>query len=181
MVYNYAPAYVGFSLRDNNIFSKGVCLLTADEADVIKVSHTFIVVDKNRIIEASTHGVVYTDINRYFDDPHVLVFFKKPKNLNVYMVSRIISRAESHLGKQYDYSLILFYLTYFERLGFLRKYPSIFNNPSSFLCSELVADALSQVKEFSNLFPLSDYHVSKISPMDLFKSPIFKEWKFIDD
>jgi hypothetical protein len=179
----YNNGYIGFTYRDNNIFSKGIMLFTKEEADKICVSHSFIVRDDKLLIEASIHGVQYRLLTDYFDNPHIHVFFKKPINLDKDRANRIIAHAESHLGCRYDYGLIAYFFKKYllNKLGYksslLGRY-SMFDNPNKFLCSEFVADSISSVSEYMSLFPLNSMNPAEIDPMMLFRSPLFKEWKY---
>lgn len=175
---NYGAGYIGFSYKDDNVVSQGIAWFTREEYNGIVPSHTFYVVDHRKIIEATGEGVHFTDINHYFNEPHYVVFFKKPLHLSSDYIFQITDWLHKQLGKSYDYSAILGFLLKVERLWFLRKYPSIFDSRDEFVCSELVASALNQIPEYSNLFPLSEYHPSKIDPLMLFRSELFEEWNF---
>jgi hypothetical protein len=142
-------------------------------------SHAFYVVDEKTIIEATGLGVRVTNIEKYFDDPHYAVFFRKPRNLNPYKMAVMTDWLHKQVGKEYDFKLIMGFLFMIESLPFLRKFPSIFDTPSDFVCSELISEALNKVPEFSLAPPLSSYHISKITPNMLFRSDaIFEPWTF---
>jgi hypothetical protein len=178
---NYGPAWVGFSYRSNNIGSYGISWFTREEVDNLVISHSFIVLDQCSVVESTPAGVHKSDLKGYFDDPYCQVFFKKPRNLDYDRMKLIIDRAKSHIGKEYDYgNLMYFLLKLIIHIPIINKRAFFLDTSDEYMCSELVADALLSVKEYSNLYPLSKLHPSKISPMDLFKSEIFKEWRFED-
>lgn len=177
---NYSAGMIGFSYRTNSVASFGIAMFTRGEYEGIIPSHAFYVVDQHKIIEATGEGVHLTDINHYFDDPHCIVFFKKPVDLTSDKIILMTDYLYDQLGNKYDYSLIFGFLLSIERWRWLRKYPSVFNSNKEHICSELVSEALYQVVEYSNLFPLSEYHPSKIDPFMLFRSEIFQEWCFDD-
>ena len=180
---NYGPGYIGFLFRDNNIFSKGIAYFQRNEIDDTKISHSFIVRDEDVIIEATIHGVRYWPISKYINDPHIAVVFKKPISLDSAKSTRIVTRAELHIGQKYDTSLFLYFIKkYFIDLFCdnprLDRRASIFDSPNEWICSELVADALTI--DYSSFDPLNRLHPSKIDPITLFNSEIFKEWKFAE-
>ena len=178
------PGYIGFTFHDGNIFSEGVALFTKDEHAHIDVSHTFIVVDHEHLIEASFLGVRYKSIADYIYDPNTLLFFKKPNHLDSLKTTIILEYARSKVGYHYDFSLILGFIgryirQYTDNVKLLSKYPSIFDTRDELICSELVAESLNEVIDYKSLFPLNTWHTSKISPNMLFNSEIFKEWEFV--
>jgi hypothetical protein len=181
---NYGPGYIGFSYRDNNIFSKGIAIFEREEYSGIVPSHSFIVRDKHKIIEAELTGVCESDVSKYFDDPRIVVFFKKPKDLTMDDVSIILFNAVLHLGRKYDVSLFWYFvlrkaLRLLGRFEPYKNQPSWFDSPGEWICSELVAYCLKMVPKYANLFPLSEYHPSKIDPLMLFRSDeLFEPWRY---
>jgi hypothetical protein len=184
---NYGPGYVGFSLRDNNLISLGICFFTQEEEKSIDVSHTFYVVDANTIIEAEAEGVIISDPKKYFDSPHIHVFFKKPRNLNPDYVQKMTEYAFTLVGKKYDYGLFLTFIYQWFVRKILRmdlpfkKQPPLLDNSNAFVCSEVSTNTLNQIPEYANLLPLAEWHPARISPLLLFSSEIFVPWKFVDD
>lgn len=184
---NYGISYAGFSYRDNNAFSKGIVLFTREEYEGILPSHSFIVTGKDTIVEATFPVVREYPLHKLIDDPHVIVFFKKPRGLDEEKISIIFSQAQSHLGKKYDTSLIASFIyralffRVFGRIPYFRRSPSLFDTPSQLICSELLGEVLNCIPEYTNLFPLSELHPSKMTPKDLFRSEIFTGWSFDDN
>ena len=175
---NYGPAYIGFSFRDNNLFSKGIAYFTRGEYSGIVPSHSFIVKNEHEIIEATWPKVKVTPIEKYFNDPHLIIFFKKPVNLGIKEINSIIFSATMHLERKYDVGLLNYYLLriilrWFGNWEPFKRRSSWFDTPEAWVCSELVAYCLSSVDLYTHLFPLSDYHPSKIDPLMLFRSEIF--------
>jgi hypothetical protein len=183
---NYGPGYVGFTYRDNNVFSHGIAWFTREEYDGIVPSHSFIVRDKNTLIEAALPEVHIRNLSEYFNDPHMVVFFKKPKELTSQDIDTIVFTATLHLGRKFDVSLFGYYIVR-KILRLLGRFepnkdkPSFFNSPDEWVCSELVSYCLKAVSKYANLFPLSEYHPSKIDPLMLFRSEeLFEAWRFDD-
>jgi hypothetical protein len=183
---NYGAGMIGFSYRTNNAVSAGIAFFTEEEAKEIKVSHTFYVVDANTIIEAEAEGVILSDPHKYFNDPYIVVFFKKPRNLTPDHIQKMTEYAFTLVGKKYDYGLFFTFVYQWFTKKILRmdlpfkKQPPLLDNPNAFVCSEVSTNTLNQITEYSNLHPLSEWHPARISPLLLFNSEIFDKWKFND-
>jgi hypothetical protein len=183
---NYGKGYVGFSFRDNNLMSKGIAYFTRGEYEGIVPSHAFVVENDTTIIEAHFPHVRRYPIQEYFNDPHVIVFFKKPHDLKPFDAHFMLERAGLHVGSNYDASVLVYFVGRWirEKFNFGKippsHHPAFWDSPESFMCSELVSDALNQIPKYSNLLPLSEFHPSRIDPFMLFRSEIFEEWKFDD-
>jgi hypothetical protein len=185
---NYKPGYIGFSYRDDNILSRGISFFTKVEADDIVVTHSFVVYDDLIVLEAGLHGVVLTRLKPKLDDPATKVFFKKPTGWTPDIGQAIAANALSHVGQPYAISLFpafvvrwIYRYLYKSPPPFLKR-PAIFDDPDSWVCSELVADAMYSVSNYNKLPPLSEIHISRISPIDLFNSDqLFTPWRFDDE
>jgi hypothetical protein len=181
---NYGPGYVGFSLNNDSYFSQGIAIFTAEEADTVKFSHSFLVINETSLIESTIGGVQVSPLVKYFDNPHYAVAFKKPKSLDADVTEILLKKANSLVGKEYDYSLITYFFLrkffwWLERSPLLRKRPSLFNTPDRYLCSEFIAECLNEIPLYHAAKPLCIYHPSKISPMDMVRSEnLFNKWKF---
>jgi hypothetical protein len=186
---NYGPGYIGFSYNDSNLFSKGIVYFTKDEADNLSISHTFVVIDAKTIAEAAVGGVKLVPIAKYFDNPHYAVFFKKPKNLTPEISNRLVTEARSRSGRGYDYSLIVhFFLRKFflyrwiSESKLFSKQPSFFDSEDQEVCSEYVCEVLNVEPSYQSLYPLNEYHPSKIYPLRLFyadgENGVLEPWKF---
>ena len=138
---NYAAGYIGFSMRLNNPISRGIVFFTREEAEQIVVSHTFYVVDEKTIIEAEGAGVQMNDPNKYFNDPYIAVFFKKPVHLSPDYVQKMTAYAFTLVGMKYDYKLALYFIYQWFISKVLKmdisfkKQPPVFDNPDRMLCS----------------------------------------------
>jgi hypothetical protein len=181
---NYGPGMIGFSYRDQSVVSVGIAWFTREEYDGIVPSHVFIVRDKNKLVEAHFPEVREADLREYFDDPHRVVFFKKPKELTGAEADAIVFQAILHLGRKYDAGLYIYFIIR-KLLRLLGRFepnkdkPSWFDMSDRFICSELVSYCLRMVPKYANLFPLSEYHPSKIDPLMLFRSDeLFSPWRF---
>jgi hypothetical protein len=160
-------------------------MFTREEYDGIVPSHAFIVRDKYKLIEARMPKVRIADLSEYFDDPNIVVFFKKPKDLTAAEADMLIFNAILHIGREYDASAFgyFFWRKLLRLLGRFepnKDKPSWFDSPEEFVCSELVSHCLRMVPKYANLLPLSEYHPSKIDPLMLFRSEIFEDWRFDD-
>jgi hypothetical protein len=180
---NYGAGMVGFSFRDNNLISQGICIFTREELSTINVSHSFYTVDGHTIIEAEAEGVIMSDPEKYFNNPHIHVFFRKPIHLNPDYTKTMTDHAFSLVGRPYDWGLFINFLYQWFVIKILRreidkKNPPLLDNPNAFMCSEVSASSLNKIPEYSNLFPLSEWHPARISPMLLMPSPIFEEQEF---
>lgn len=184
---NYKKGYVGFTYTQNNIVAKGIAYFTRwERLSDIRVSHALIVTGENSCIEADK-TVHEASLERYFNDPHCCICFRKPANLTEPLADRIIHTLKPELGKKYDFLLIpaqaiagsvlgkaLNILTKGKFEAFLCKR---LNQKHKWICSELVAYALNQQTEYSGIGILRDKHES-ISPQELFEDQrIFEPWK----
>lgn len=106
---NYARGYIGFTMTHGNFISDGIAYFERwVRMGDIAVSHVFIVAGDNELVEAHIeHGVQRDCISKYFDDPNVLVFFRKPRGLTPAMADIIADAAASKLGCPYATPLIL--------------------------------------------------------------------------
>jgi hypothetical protein len=108
---NYDIGYIGFTYNKSDITSIGIAYFTDwVRMSDIKVSHCFIVTGEDELIEASfKEGVREDTISKYFDDPNVQVFFKKPKMNGGYpfdQLSNVADSARYYLNTKYNYSAI---------------------------------------------------------------------------
>ena len=108
---NYDVGYIGFTYNKSNITSIGIAYFTDwIRMSDIKVSHCFIVTGEDELIEASAKkGVIKDTISKYFGDPNVQVFFKKPKMNRATSESEdfVALAGKAYLGFNYNYFAIL--------------------------------------------------------------------------
>ena len=185
---NYRPGYIGFTFTDNSFVSLGIAYFTRHELSRIPVSHAFVVAGNDRLVEAhALRGVAYDTISKYFNDPHVHVFFRKPLGWTERMGNAIAHSAERKIGCAYGYGLIAADLAADTWAGYwanriCQQWPRRFfcwllNSPAAFICSELAAYALNEQPEFHGRGVLAG-PLDTIDPQDLFEDEtIFEPWK----
>lgn len=151
---NYCRGWIGFTFTDDSIISQGVAWFsrTSSIEGKQKVSHTLICTGPDNCIEAQPRGVVRSDLEKYFNDPHVHIFFRRPKGFSLAMQQRIIDAAEQHIGDKYGYGLILADLMAGSFLGRVlnrllcnapnKMVSGWLDSKKSEICSELVALSL---------------------------------------
>lgn len=188
---NYKPGYVGFVSRLNNVVSLGIGLLQK-ESDVkgIKVSHTFMVVDRDVCIEASSRGVIFTNITKYFSNPEVLVMFKKPRLYDKEQVHKVfIPYAAGIVADKvgYDY-LLLFgqvldsFVTHKGKRRVMPEHENPIRCKSRMICSQLIARILKTGHLYKVLGVLAQWAESRITPQMLFEDrALFEPWEFKDE
>ena len=192
---NYDIGYIGFTYDKSNIMSIGIAYFTDwIRMSNIKVSHCFIVTGEDELIEASAKkGVIKDTISKYFDDPNVQVFFKKPKmNRATSESGDLVALAvKVYLGFNYNYFAILIQFLYGNKtipaiLGLvgishdsIRSFllslfePLLCYYSYGFICSGLVARGLEITFCFNPRVP-----VNLISPQELFEAPDpYYPWK----
>lgn len=180
---NYKPGYMGFQYSSSEILSKGIAYFERwDRISEIKVSHVFVVIGENMLIEAHMkRGVQYAELTPRFDNPNTQIFFKKPTGWNPDIGHRIVAVAESHVGEKYDTSLIAAHAIAGTFLGRLVKVPpelyELFNSIDEWICSELCAHTMNLQPEYQDVGVLATEECA-INPQMLFEDKyIFHDWK----
>lgn len=178
---NYGRGYTGFTCPVRpGMLSKGIAYFTRfDKQSAITVTHALTVTGPDTCVEAlADRGVVETTLSHYFDDPDVLIFFRKPRHLDR-VAERIISNAVyEHVGDPYDVSLIKAHAlsgSFFGRLASLLSTGKtdafvawMLDNPGAWICSEYAAWALNKVPKLSGHGVLR-YPAATINPQELFE------------
>ncbi|MGP1387889.1 MAG: hypothetical protein ACTS2F_30410 [Thainema sp.] len=188
-VQNYNRGYIGFTYSDSNLVSLGIAYFTGlgRMSDII-TTHTLLVTGPDRCIEAHAKGGVQcSTLSQYFDDPTTDIFFRKPRNLDEEIATRIIARAEQEMNRPYDLSLISahmlsgtmmgYYLNKISKGKLEQVIAKMMNVDEKWICSELIAYCLDQP-------PYLDKGILKqpcetISPQELFEDPLgdlFEPW-----
>ena len=105
---NYRAGFVGFTFKDGSFVSDGIAYFTRwDRMTDFKASHTLIVSGPDACIEAQGRGVVEAPLSHYFDNLSYAIAFRKPKGWTPALGKRIVKAAREHVGKKYDYALIV--------------------------------------------------------------------------
>lgn len=185
---NYDVGYIGFTMTRGDDISEGIAYFERFERmSDIAVSHAFVVTGDDELVEAHIeHGVQRDCISKYFDDPNVLVFFRKPRNWTPGMGRVIANAAISKIGRPYASGLIVADVladTLFGRLAnkVFKQWPDRFvrallDEPNRFICSELAAYALSQDYLLYKIGVLKN-PLDAIDPQELFEDEIiFDDW-----
>ena len=189
---NYNKGYIGFTYTEGHIISEGIAYFTkwARMSD-IRVTHALIVTGENSCIEANANNncVEQGNLQKYFNNPHCQIFFRKPKDLTDEIADRIVKVLNPEIGKKYDFQLILtqalagtFMGYFFDHLleGKVEdELARILNDPEKWICSELAAYALDEQPEYKDRGILKRPNAT-ISPQELFEDKnreIFKPWK----
>ena len=186
---NYKRGYIGFVYYADHVVSKGIAYFTRwARIEDVKVSHCFIVVCKNDVIEALTRpGVVVDRIGKYFEDPTCQVFFRKPVGWTPELADAIIDTAARQVGDKYDLGLIVAQAMQGLYLGrvinrIFKGRPDAFvsrliDNPAKWICSELVSYCMDEQPTLRDKGILSK-PTNTIDPQELFTdADIFEPWQ----
>ncbi len=186
---NYKKGYIGFTYHNNLVICKGIAHFTRwEKMSDIYATHVLVVTGENSCIEADAlkNRVNSSTLDRYFDDPHCQIFFRKPKDLTDEIADRIVRTVELEVGKEYDFNLIGVQASSGSFLGHLlnrllagklkNTTAQILNNPDKWICSELVAYGLDTQPEYKDRGILRCPDAT-ISPQELFEdNVIFEPW-----
>ena len=185
---NYKTGYIGFTFDDASIVSRGIAYFTRwKRMSQIKVSHSLVVTGDNQCVEALIGpGVVRRPLSKYFNDPHTLIFFRKPRRYTRDVGARIARTAAGQVGTQYDRLLLaaqIFegcFLGRWARAAFGDKPEQfigrVLNGKDKWICSELAAYALDSQAEYHDKGVLQKPDFT-IDPQELFEdNRIFCRW-----
>lgn len=185
---NYKAGYIGFTYHNTSVACLGIAYMTrwARMSDV-RVSHALLVTGENECIEARVkNGVARSDLQKYFDDPHCQIFFRKPVDLTDAIAVRMKAVAEKEIGTKYDFNLIAAQALQGLLIGKLinkvfngspdRLMSKLLNEDDRWICSELIAYSLDEQPEYKGKGVL-DNPTDTIDPQELFEdSVIFTPW-----
>lgn len=105
---DYDIGWVGFTFEKRSFVSTGIGWFTRrKQTGKRKVSHVFIVVDKDTGIEAGPKGVVRFDMSKYYDTDKFVLIFRRPRGWDLGMGIELAKSAEDFLGQKYGYALLL--------------------------------------------------------------------------
>ena len=179
---DYGRGWVFFSYCITSPISAGIALFSRDEAlSRIPLSHCGIVTGERCCIEATDPGVIFSDFKaKYLDDPTIVVFLRRPQNLDEDISTAMIEHARDQLGKGYAYKGVfgsaLYNILGLHKIGWFRKGKNPFNAKDEYFCSELVAE--SMIIGYPNRPGTLIYHPSNIYPVTLFEDKeIFDPWR----
>ncbi|RLI86340.1 MAG: hypothetical protein DRP01_04425 [Archaeoglobales archaeon] len=149
---------VGFSFDTNDLISWLIRLFMWS-----KISHTFLVIPNNKIIEATAKGVVVRDFKKYLK-PDKRYRLYKPVNLDN-VPEKVAAVTAQYVGKSYGFlQLFGILLGMSFRCVFRRDLPfAIFKR--GLVCSELVWLYLMELHEVSDAF--DDFRRNFVTPEDL--------------
>ncbi|MFO7936054.1 MAG: hypothetical protein R6V06_00360 [Kiritimatiellia bacterium] len=186
---NYKIGYIGFTFHHNSVVSRGIAYFTRwARMNQIRVSHTLIVVERNRCVEAEKRtGVTEQPLDKYFDETKTSIFFRKPRRYKNALGLKIAETALEQVGSRYDKSLIIAQIMQGCLTG--RWVRSIFgdkpdefisyllNSDDKWICSELAAYVLNSQPEYKNKGILRKPEFT-IDPQELFEDDlIFCKWR----
>lgn len=188
---DYKKGDIGFvrRIKTRTIIDSGIEYFTRKQRKSnLIAAHTIIIKDASTCIESAgaKDGVAETNLNHYLKSGNFEVVFRTPKEMTEEIADEIIKNAEKEKGKKYAQNLICLNILRHSPLGrFVDKYTnykyfdnlsSLFHsNKRSFICSELAANCLQKVKNWT-------YHdkdiltrkASGITPQELLESKIFE-------
>jgi len=181
---DYKEGYIFFSYTSNDIVSEGIALFQSYE-DVLHqpLSHCGVISGPNMCVEATDPKVMESNfIEKYVNDPHTIVFLRKPKDLTPQGASIVVSTARQYLGKKYAYlgvvgsALYVMLTAGYKCFSFLRYFRNPLNPKDQLFCSELVANALLPVEGKTGCLK---YDPTNIYPITLFDDDtLWSEWDF---
>lgn len=176
--------WVGFTYYPESVISRGIAWFSrwGGLGKWPLVSHAFIVGPEGTLVEAHIqNGVQVGQIKTYADDPKCSLYFRQPAGLTEYMGTRIYEAAFRRVGHKYDKGLIVsamlantFVGHFMNKLtgGSLNRFVSKqMNKQQRVICSELVAEALSEIFELRGQGILSEPAFT-IKPRDLFTDQV---------
>jgi hypothetical protein len=185
---NYNKGYIGFTYNNNNIISRGIAYFTRwEKMGDISATHALIVTGENECIEALMgEGVVKAPLDKYFDDIHCQIFFRKPVDLNHVIADKITALALKEEGKKYESDLIPLQAFMGTVAGhFLNKHfqgkleealAKKLDHPDRWICSELASYCLDEQPQYKDRGILLSSNAT-ISPQELFEDEvIFTPW-----
>ena len=184
---NYTIGDIGFQFTDNSFISQGIVYFTDWEAmsDIV-VSHSFIVTDRDKCVEALGAGVVESPLIPRFSDPHVHITIRRPVGLTIQRGMAIRTKAAQLLGTPYDFSLIGGMVVANSRLirwlptdiymPYRRAVCQLFHTIGKLICAGASVKSLLAVLEYVAALP-EKYYV--YDPQMLFENTeVFKTWKY---
>ena len=173
----YSAGWAGFT-NQPGLVTAGIDHFERREDGSLIVSHALVVESENTCIEAVMGGgVIRSTLTKYTTNPGTRIYFRKPRGLTSNIADAIVGAAVSKLGHPYNSGLIVSELMAQSALGRLvnkvfhqlphRIIAALLDNKTDYICSELLAFALSSRSEYANLGVLAD-PLDTIDPEDIF-------------
>ena len=139
---DYNEGYVFFSYTMNSLVSSGIALFQElDNVCGVQLSHCGIISGPEMCVESTTPVVMESNfIEKYVNEPHTVVFLRKPLHWNAGGAKAMIAEVRKDLGMKYSYtgiagSALLLLLTWgFRFLPFLRYYKNPLNRDDEMFC-----------------------------------------------
>lgn len=177
---NYGPGWNMFSKKPGDLIS-GII------ADIEKIgalnlhpgwcpSHVWKVINETQGIEASTEGIAYFPLQKYFNDPGYQIISCRPNVMTDITVQQMLAIADklAKEGLGYDYSGLIGdameAFTFIDALiPELREVADPLHDSHDLFCSALVSTLDNGTKQYHNVPPFNNYTISKISPLILLR------------
>lgn len=188
---NYKVGYFGFTKTSGNIVSGGITLYTGEDRmgdGYPAVSHVFIVTGENECVEALANGVVISTLDKYFNNPKVQVFFRKPRGLTLYIGEELRQIAYKYAEQKLKYGYATIAAHAINRgvvgqilngitFGGWGKLTYKLGSKGSMVCSEVCARMLQDHPKYKGVGCLRKDAV-RITPDNLMQDDgVFTPWK----
>jgi hypothetical protein len=180
---DYKEGYVFFSYTTSSVVSAGIALFQSCETKSGPISHCGIISGPGKCLEATTPVVCESDfIAKYINEPHTIVFLRKPVGWTPEKAQVIIQEGRKHLGKKYSYTGLLgsalkVILSWSYKLFPSWRYKADpFNSKKEIFCSEYIA--MCMVPAMGKVGCLQ-YDPTNIYPSTLFEDRvIWTPWDY---
>ncbi len=169
---------VMFGLEKGSLVSEGIELIeevgALDFSAKFVPSHTWIALDGNTGIEASTEGIAKFPLSKYIEQPGYIVQACGLPELIPKTETQILAMADklASEGLSYDYAglagdALEAFLMLDQLLPELRKVADPLHEGHALFCSALVSTILKATAQYKDIEIFREYTVSKISPLIL--------------
>jgi len=176
---NYDIGWDMFERSPNNVVSDVIVDIEKGDGKLadwtgFSPSHTWKVISEDTGIEASTEGVSYFPLSKYFNDPSCEILSCHPAGIVTVTIQQMLAVSakltSEHMG--YDYSGLIGdaiegVLDLDSLIPVLKKIADPLNDSHDLFCSALVATINKATPQYANVKLFQDYIISKISPLRL--------------